>query len=401
MLQRRRLPRHHGSTLYPPANGLSRLAPWEPAHLIPIEAKPLLLKDLPTDRLESLAIDLGGDARLGRRLQTLAAKRGVAALPSHLEGVRRDLWQRVQGAVAVPHLQILERAESAADGFVKYLFQGDGPEPFEAVRIPLLHRPGDEKYVVCVSSQVGCAMGCGFCATGRLGFKRQLHTWEIVDQVVKIQAEAPHPVRGVVFMGMGEPLLNYQPVMAAASILSDPSGLAIDGKAITISTVGIAPMIRRFTAERRPYRLIMSLHSARQESGLDLLPIRRAQPLNQVFDALRDYQAATGKRLVLAWTMVAGRNLGLDEVEALAELTKGLKIMLDLIPLNDPTGRYQPPEEAEYQAFLDLLRAKVACPITRRYSGGKEVHGACGMLAGLRTRPESDPGGTVAESALG
>ena len=115
-----------------------------------------------------------------------------------------------------PRLTLMEKRVSPTDGFTKYLFHGDGPEPFEAVRIPLLHRPGDEKYVVCVISQVGCAMGCVFCATGRMGFRRNLPTWEIVDQVMQVRDDSPHPVRGVVFMGMGEPLLNYDRVMRAA-----------------------------------------------------------------------------------------------------------------------------------------------------------------------------------------
>src|SRR5205085_4357832 len=142
--------------------------------------------------------------------------------------------QGVREATALPRLALLNKAESPRDGFVKYLFRGDGPEPFEAVRIPLLHRPSDRKYVVCVSSQVGCALGCAFCATARLGFKRNLAAWEIVDQVMHVRADSPHPVRGVVFMGMGEPLLNYDRVMRAARILSEPCGLAIDAKAITI-----------------------------------------------------------------------------------------------------------------------------------------------------------------------
>src|SRR5262249_57368948 len=109
------------------------------------------------------------------------------ASPRLLEGVRR--------ATRVPRLTRVEKLVSPTDGFTKYLFQGAGPEPFEAVRIPLLHRPGDEKYVVCVSSQVGCAMGCAFCATGRMGFKRNLATWEMVDQVLHIRADSPPPVR--------------------------------------------------------------------------------------------------------------------------------------------------------------------------------------------------------------
>src|SRR5262249_20924500 len=146
----------------------------------------------------------------------------------------------------IPHLELLDRTISPTDGFAKYLFRGPtGPEPFEAVRIPLLHRPHDRKYIVCVSSQVGCALGCVFCATGRLGFERNLGAWEIVDQVMQIRADSEHPVRGVVFMGMGEPMLNYDRVMRAAEVMSDPCGLAIDARAITISTVGVVPMIRR------------------------------------------------------------------------------------------------------------------------------------------------------------
>src|ERR1039458_6413972 len=124
----------------------------------------------------------------------------------------------------IPHLTQVQKIVSRKDGFTNYLFHGKGPGQFEAVRIPLLHRPGDLKYVACVSSQVGCAMGCVFCATCRMGFGRNLAAWEIVDQVVKMQGDSPHPIRGVVFMGMGEPLLNYDAVMTAIGILSVPRG---------------------------------------------------------------------------------------------------------------------------------------------------------------------------------
>src|SRR5262249_39025640 len=153
--------------------------------------------------------------------------------------VSRRLLQQVRDATTIPSLTLVEKAVSPSDSFAKYLFRGEEEGVFEAVRIPLLHRPGDEKYVVCVSSQVGCAMGCVFCATGRMGFVRNLSAWEIVDQVMQVRADSPHPVRGVVFMGMGEPFLNYDRVMRAAEVMADPCGLAVEGKAITISTVGI------------------------------------------------------------------------------------------------------------------------------------------------------------------
>src|SRR5947209_19766897 len=209
--------------------------------------------------------------------------------------VARRLLDRVRAATIVPRLTPLDKAVSRHDGFAKYLFRGDGQEPFEAVRIPLLHRPNDLKYVVCVSSQVGCALRCAFCATGRLGFRRNLAAWEIVDQVVQVRRDSEHPVRGVVFMGMGEPLLNYERLMRAAEVLSEPVGLGIDAKAITVSTVGVVPMIRRFTAERRPYRLIVSLTSADAAVRRRLLPVEAVHPLPELLAAVREYQAATGK----------------------------------------------------------------------------------------------------------
>lgn len=349
----------------------------------------MLLKDHTTTELHEAAKDLGVTPRLARRLQSLVTKRQVRELPDSLEGVSKLLWARVREGTSVPHLRRVEKAVSPTDGFAKYLFKGADEQVFEAVRIPLMHRPGDEKYIVCVSSQVGCAAGCAFCETGKLGFKRNLATWEIVDQVVKIQADSEHPVRGVVFMGMGEPFLNYAKVLRAAEILSDPSGMAIDAKAITISTVGIAPMIRRFTREKRPYRLITSVHGTGALRDR-LVPMNMLHKLPDVVEALREFQEANGKRVLLAWTMMAGVNMGREQVRALAEATKGLKILLDLIPVNDPTGTYRPPNDAELNEFLDILREDLACPIVRRYSGGKDIHGACGMLAGKLSSPNAE-----------
>ena len=193
-----------------------------------------------------------------------------------------------------------------------------------------LHRPEDPKYVVCVSSQVGCAMACEFCATGRMGFRGNLAAWEIVDQVVKIQADSPHPVRGVVFMGMGEPMLNYVNVMQAATILSESCGMAIAGKAITISTVGIVPGIRRFTAQRQRFRLVVSLTSADAEVRRSLMPIEETYTTPQLMEALREYHEATHRRVTLAWIMISGVNTRDEDAAQLAELTRGLPVKLDL-----------------------------------------------------------------------
>ncbi|OGV64141.1 MAG: hypothetical protein A3K19_01030 [Lentisphaerae bacterium RIFOXYB12_FULL_65_16] len=341
---------------------------------------PIILKDITADELYVHLAPLGVSLRLARQLQVAVVRRGV--LPDALPSTSARLLEKVRDLTVMPRLTRVEKQTSAVDGFTKYLFRGDGPEPFEAVRIPLLHRADDPKYVICVSSQVGCAMGCTFCATGRMGFRRDLATWEMVDQVAQVQADSPHPVRGVVFMGMGEPLLNYERVMRAARILAEPCGMAIAAKAITVSTVGIVPGIRRFTAERQPYRLVVSLTSADPVRRRELMPVEAAYPTSDLLQALHEYHQATGRRVVLAWTLISGVNTRDEDARQLAELTRGLPVKLDLIDVNDPTGRFQPPSRAELDGFRDALTARLGVPVGRRYSGGRDIHAACGMLVG-------------------
>lgn len=285
----------------------------------------------------------------------------------------------------LPSLNVLERRK-AEDGFVKYLFESPLGGQFEAVRIPIF----DEKYIVCISSQVGCALACDFCATGKMGFKRNLQTWEIVDQVMQIRAEADRPVRGVVFMGMGEPLLNFNEASRAARIFSHPAGLSISGKAITFSTAGVVPMIRRYTREGHPYRLTFSVTSAIPEKRGLVMPIEKTHPLPELIDAIREYAAARKERAMVAYVCIRGFNTGREDALALAEAFAGIPIKLDLIDVTDPSGKYLPPTGEELSAFRDHLQV-LKSPIARRYSGGKDIQAACGTLAATRTGGEILP----------
>jgi 23S rRNA (adenine2503-C2)-methyltransferase len=259
------------------------------------------------------------------------------------------------------------------------------------VLIPLPAGPDavPEKYTLCISSQAGCPLACVFCATGRIGLVRHLETWEIVDQVARIRDDLPADgpdVRGLVFMGMGEPFMNYDAVIRAADILSDPSGFAIDGKAITISTAGIVPAIRRYTAERHRYRLAISLTSAIEEKRRWLMPIEQKYPLTDLIDAARAHAEATRSRIMLEYVLIKGVNCGEDDARALIERLAGIQVRLNLIDVNDATGRFVPPDDAELSRFRDWL-APLGQPVVRRYSGGKDVEGACGMLAADRLVP--------------
>src|SRR4051812_46258660 len=184
---------------------------------------------------------------VARKIVAAAVQRGEPGLAG-IRGVRKDVLRRIEASSTAGPLRIAER-RTAPDGFMKYLFHLDDGAQVEAVRIPVpCEAPGadtsayegkEKKYIVCVSSQAGCALACAFCATGALGFRRNLEAAEIVGQILAVRAEADRPVRGVVFMGMGEPFLNYEEVVRAARILCHPSGACIDARAITISTARI------------------------------------------------------------------------------------------------------------------------------------------------------------------
>lgn len=314
-------------------------------------------------------------------LAALSRPGGFPTVPEALNVRRAVLDRAAQGTLA--RLSVVERRR-AADGFVKYLFSSPLGSSFEAVRIPLF----ETKHVVCVSSQVGCALGCAFCQTGRMGFVRNLETWEMIEQVRIIRDEAEMPVRHVVFMGMGEPLLNYDRVLRAAHLLCEPGGLQISGRNITLSTAGVVPAIRRYTDEGHSFRLTFSVTSGDPEKRAKLMPAEKSWPLAELVDAIRDYGARRHERPMIAYVMMAGVNTSHDDVEALRRAFAGVPIKLDLIDVADASGTYRPPTTPELAAFRDELQS-LHVPIARRYSGGLEICAACGTLAATRQ------GGTV------
>jgi 23S rRNA (adenine2503-C2)-methyltransferase len=324
-----------------------------------------------------------------RRIVAHAVAHGRDGFPSS-RPVPRIVEDAVTRLIDRQRLEIVERATDPNDGFVKYLFRLHDGLFVEAVRIPLLSDSGGmaaalQKFTVCVSTQAGCAMGCTFCATGRLGLARHLEAWEIVAQWIAVRDEAPGEVTGAVFQGQGEPLHNYDAVLRAAEILAHPCGGRIAAKAITISTVGLVPAILRYARERRPYRLIVSMTSALDARRRALLPVAGAWPVAELADAVRTYQRAAGGRVTIAWVVLGGINTGVDEVEALRALFAGVPLRLNLIDVNDvrPDG-YRRATDQELGAFRDALRT-LGIPVVRRYSGGAARHAACGMLAAART----------------
>lgn len=319
----------------------------------------------------ALGIDLG-DAR-----RVLGAVVGRGRPLRDARNVRREVLDLVEERCATDRLQRVA-AVDARDGFRKYLFQLPDGARIETVRIPLF----DTHHTLCLSSQVGCALGCAFCATGRLGLTRNLRAWEMVSQLLEVRADSARPITGAVFMGQGEPFQNYEEVLRAAYVLCDPAGARIDQRRISISTAGVVPMIRRYTAEGHKFRLCVSLNAALPEKRAALMPIERGFPLDELVDAVREHAARRG-RVTLEYVMMGGVNVGPEDAAALGALLAGIPVRLNPIDVNDAAGRFRPPTAAEWSRFRDALaRALPGQPVVRRYSGGGDAHAGCGMLSG-------------------
>ena len=311
------------------------------------------------------------------------------AEPSELTSLPKGLRARLDDELPAALTPVAESADRLGET-VKWLFELDGGARVETV---LMHYR--DRTTVCVSSQAGCAMGCGFCATGQAGFQRQLTTGEIVEQVVRAARRARDDGRrlgNVVFMGMGEPLANYDRVWAAVERLHDDLGLS--ARHITVSTVGLVPGIRRLAAEQLPVNLAVSLHAANDALRNELVPLNKRYPLSVLMGACADYLRAKGRRLSFEWALIDGTNDRLSDARELAELARTLPLPahVNLIPLN-PTPGYA--TQGTPRGGVELFRQRLAdlgVNATVRRNRGTDIDAACGQLAArveLRSRPAS------------
>lgn len=344
-----------------------------------VRVRPHVLALLP-EQLVAHAVEQGVALTLSEARRILVDAHALPGQQRRRNPVARTTREAVERLVHRDAVEVVEVITDPSDGFVKYLLRGAGGDIFEAVRIPL-HAPG--RFSVCLSSQVGCAMACAFCATGRLGFGRHLHAWEMVAAFERIRDEAPGRVTGAVFQGQGEPLHNYDGVIAAAQVLSDPVGGRISADAITISTVGLVPQIRRYNREGHPYRLIVSLTSALPDRRRRLLPVAGRFALEDLADALRERRGLG--RVTVAWVLLGGVNHDAAEVEALQALLGDIPLRVNLIDVNGDVGGFRRASDPERDGFFDRLQV-LGVPVVRRYSGGRNRNAACGMLANARGR---------------
>jgi len=242
---------------------------------------------------------------------------------------------------------------------------------------------------LCISTQAGCAMGCVFCATGQMGFKRHLTSGEIIEQIL-FYARQLQPmgekVTNVVLMGMGEPFHNYEATMQAIDRLGDAQGFNFGARRFTISTVGLVPMIRRFANEHRQVNLAVSLHAVQDELRQSMLPVNKRYPVDELLSACREYVDKTNRRITFEWALINGVNDSVDQARLLGERLRGLLCHVNLIPLN-PTQGYagQGSSQERAKAFTAEL-ARFGIPCTLRLRRGIDIQAGCGQLATGKTR---------------
>ncbi len=300
----------------------------------------------------------------------------------------KSLRQRLRGDVVADPGRIGSRIE-ARDGTVKYRVELAGGGTVEAVY--MVQR---ERVTLCLSSQVGCALACDFCLTGRMGLTRHLGAGEIVGQAALIRDDRGLCDRpfNVVFMGMGEPLHNYDGVLGAVRLLTDEDGFGLSRRRLTLSTVGLVPRIERLSREPRRPRLAVSLNATTDELRSRLMPVNRRHPIPELLRTLREYARRTGDGFTFEYVLLHGVNDGDDDVRRLAGLARGLPVRINLIPFNPVPGHldYVPPSRARTLEIRDrLVGLGLRCSI--RWSRGADARAACGQLALLSGETAAAP----------
>jgi 23S rRNA (adenine2503-C2)-methyltransferase len=313
----------------------------------------------------------------------------------------KDLRAKLREQFSLQTLELL-RKQGSPDTTEKFLWRLADHSLIESVLIPAnpaLYGDASDRHTLCISTQVGCAYGCRFCASGLEGWKRNLQPHEIIEQVLSIERmqarETAEPgkaalsrvVDNIVVMGMGEPLANYDNLMAALRILNAPWGGGIGARKITISTSGLAPQIRKLAAEPLQFRLAVSLHGATDEVRGKIMPVNKKYPLAELTAACSEYQAQKGRMITLEYILIAGVNDAVEQTRPLAALAKKIFAKVNLIPYNTVEGLpWERPSESVCEQFLEALE-RLNVTATLRREKGHDIDAACGQLR-LKTEKE-------------
>ncbi|WP_172426559.1 23S rRNA (adenine(2503)-C(2))-methyltransferase RlmN [Fusobacterium varium] len=337
------------------------------------------LLNLNQQELEELVISLGMKKFYGKQIFNWLHKKIVRDLNEITNLSLKDRELLAEKAY-IPFLNLLKQQVSKIDKTEKFLFKLEDGNTIETV----LLRHKDKRNTLCISSQVGCPVKCAFCATGQDGFVRNLDVNEIINQVYTVERrliKQGSNINNIVFMGMGEPLLNLSNVLKALDILSNENGINISKRKITISTSGIVPNIEKILLEKLPVELAISLHSAINAKRDTIIPVNRSYPLEDLYAILQEYQRQTKRRISFEYIMINDFNVSDIDANALADFVHEFDHVVNLIPYNPVAGtEFERPSEKKIDKFFTFLKDVRKVNVTLRREKGTDIDGACGQL---------------------
>ena len=339
------------------------------------------IKSLTLAELESKFCELGQPAYRARQVMDWLYTKRVKSFAA-MTNISASLREQLDASFGFDELELVRKTGSD-DTTQKFLFKLADGSLIETVLIPAspaLYGEGSDRRTICISSQVGCAYGCKFCASGLDGFSRNLYPGEIVDQFLRVEELGGERINNAVFMGMGEPLANYDNFMRAVTILNAPWGIGLGARHMTVSTSGLAPMIRKLAEQPLQIRLAISLHGATDEVRQQIMPVNRKYPLGDLLGACAYYRDHKSQRLTFEFILIDGVNDSLEQASALAKLARDLDAKINCIPYNAVEGLpWKRPSMGRQDAFMEVLE-RAGADATLRREKGHDIDAACGQL---------------------
>ena len=332
------------------------------------------LKDFNLEELEKFIISQGYPKYRAKQIYTWFFKNCISKT-EEMHNLSNDLKMFINEACITETLTLSKKIES--NETTKFLFQTQSNHLIESVSMI-----ENDRHTICLSSQVGCALDCDFCATGKMGFKKNLSSGEIIDQLLFIKHNIKKPITNIVFMGMGEPFLNYRNVIKAADLIHDSQALNFGSNRITISTAGVLPKIDQFIADKVPYNLAISLNGANNTIREKIMPINRKWPIEDLITSSKVYNKLNRKKITFEYVLIDKVNDSVSDAYELASLLKNSSCKLNIIPFNEIGTEYKRPSNNRINNFVDTLKAvQKGFKVLVRWSNGVDIDAGCGQLA--------------------
>lgn len=326
------------------------------------------------NELQALFLEMGEKQYRGTQLFQWIHQKNAAHFDD-MTDLPASLRTRLHTAASIQNIECLNVQESSDNSVHKFLFKLSDANLIESV---FIREP--KRTTICVSSQVGCPLKCSFCATGLMGIKRNLQPFEMIEQVLFIRRASNVRITNVVYMGMGEPFLNYDAVLTSATILSDSQGCAIPKRRITISTAGILPGIQRFTEEKQTFQLAISLTAPTDEQRTQLMPINKKYSLHQILEGAERWARCVNKKVTFEYPLLKGINDSKQDAQRIIQLLNRISCKINIIPFNPIGSAFERPDADTINTFYRTIR-NAGITATLRWSRGEQVDAACGQLS--------------------